>query len=44
MDKVNQILNDKFKFPCLGPTELNANTVKIEAKLQKRSLELVKSH
>ena len=39
MDKTNQILNDESKFQCLGLTELNDNTVKIEAKLQKRLLE-----
>ena len=44
MDKMNQIHNDESKFQCLSPTELNDNMVKIEAKLQKRLLEQVKSY
>ena len=34
MGKMNQILNDESKLQCLGPTELNDNTAKIEAKLE----------
>ena len=34
MDKINLILNDESKFQCLGPTQLNDNKVKIEAKLE----------
>ena len=41
---MKQILYDESKFKCLGPTELDDNTVKIKAKLQKHLLNIVKSH
>ena len=38
--KMNLILNDASKFQLIGPVDTNDNTAKIEAKIQRRLLQL----
>ena len=38
--KMNFILNDASKFQQIGPVNTNDNTAKIEAKIQRRLLQL----
>ena len=43
VDKVNEILDDQSKFKRLGLISSNDNTARIESRLQKRLLDLVKA-